>query len=90
MGNDGGVPEQVSAALGKSELRFRTLVGAVSAITWSCPSSGLHVEPQPEWMAFTGQSAEEMLGDGWNKVVHPEDREAALLKWLEAVAWRAL
>ena len=86
MANDGGVSEQVAAALSKSELRFRTLVGAVSAITWSCPSSGLHVEPQPEWMAFTGQSAEEMLGDGWNKVVHPEDCEAAMLKWREAVA----
>ncbi len=86
MTKDYPVPEQVEAALRKSELRFRTLVGAVSAITWSCPSSGLHVEPQPEWMAFTGQSAEEMLGDGWNSAVHPEDRAAALLKWREAVA----
>jgi len=59
-------------ALRKSELRFRTLVGAVSAVTWSCPSSGLHIEPQPEWMAFTGQTAEEMLGDGWTKAVHPK------------------
>ncbi len=89
MGNDGGIPEQVAVALSKSELRFSTLVGAVSAITWSCPSSGLHVEPQPEWMAFTGQSAEEMLGDGWTKAVHPEDRETALLRWREAVVGAA-
>ena len=86
MANDGGVQEQVAAALSKSELRFRTLVGAVSAITWSCPSSGLHVEPQPEWMAFTGQSAEEMLGDGWTNAVHPDDRARAASEWREAVA----
>jgi PAS domain S-box-containing protein len=73
-------------ALRKSELRFRTLVGAVSAVTWSCPSSGLHIEPQPEWMAFTGQTAEEMLGDGWTKAVHPEDLDAAAQSWRAAVA----
>jgi PAS domain S-box-containing protein len=86
MADDVGMHEPVEAALRKSELRLRTLVGAVSAITWSCPSSGLHVEPQPEWMAFTGQTAEEMLGDGWNSAVHPEDRAAALSEWREAVA----
>src|SRR5271157_6029513 len=86
MANAFGMHEQVEAALRKSELRFRTLVGAVSAITWSCPSSGLHVEPQPEWMAFTGQTAEEMLGDGWNRALHPEDRAAASSQWREAVA----
>ena len=86
MANAVGIHEPVEAALRKSELRFRTLVGAVSAISWSCPSSGLHVEQQPEWMAFTGQTAEEMLGDGWNSAVHPDDRAAALLAWREAVA----
>ncbi len=90
MANVGGVPEQVAVALSKSELRFRTLVGAVSAITWSCPPSGLHVEPQPEWMAFTGQSAEEMLGDGWTKAVHPDDRARAASEWREALAHAAL
>jgi len=81
MAKDYPVPEQVEAALRKSELRFRTLVGAVSAITWSCPSSGLHVEPQPEWMAFTGQTAEETLGDGWTRAVHPQDRDQAAAAW---------
>jgi len=86
MANEVWIHEQVEAALRKSELRFRALVGAVSAITWSCPSSGLHVEPQPEWMAFTGQTAEEMLGDGWTKAVHPDDRDTAAAAWREAVA----
>jgi PAS domain S-box-containing protein len=86
MSKEVPIQKQVEAALRKSELRFRTLVRAVSAITWSCPSSGLHVEPQPEWMAFTGQTAEEMLGDGWNRAVHPEDRAATASAWQQAVA----
>jgi PAS domain S-box-containing protein len=76
------------AVLSKSELRYRTLVEGASVVTWSCPPSGLHVEPQPDWMAFTGQTAEEMLGSGWTKAVHPDDLAVAAANWNEAVATR--
>lgn len=66
--------------------RYRTLVEATSAVVWACPPSGLHVEPQPSWMAFTGQTATEMLGAGWVQAVHPEDRDDAARRWTEAVA----
>ncbi|MCQ4188315.1 PAS domain S-box protein [Methylocystis suflitae] len=78
--------KRVEKALRDSELRYRSLVEAASAITWSCPPSGLHEQPQQEWMAFTGQTAEEMLGDGWTKVVHPDDLEAVAAQWRAAVA----
>ena len=73
-------------ALRRSERRYRTLIDATRAVTWSCPSSGLHIEPQPEWMAFTGQGAEEMLGAGWTQAVHPEDMAVAAERWAAAVA----
>jgi len=82
--------KEAEAALRESELRYRTLVEAASAVAWRCPPSGLHVEPQPEWMAFTGQTAEEMLGDGWSKAIHPDDLAEAASKWREAVARGAL
>ena len=34
----------------------------------------------PQWLAFTGCSAEQALGDGWSRGVHPED----LGGWLDA------
>ncbi len=37
---------------------------------------GASVAPQPAWMAFTGQSDEEMLGAGWTQAVHPDDRRS--------------
>jgi PAS domain S-box-containing protein len=37
-------------------------------------------------MAYTGQTAEEMLGGGWIKAVHPEDLAAIATKWQDAVA----
>ena len=73
-------------AIRRTEDRYRTLVEATSAVTWSCPPSGLHVKPQPSWMAFTGQTAQEMLGTGWTKTVHPDDIAAASQRWNDAVA----
>lgn len=73
-------------ALRRSERRYRTLIEATSAVTWACPPSGLQVEPQPDWMAFTGQSVEDMLGVGWTDAVHPQDRATATQRWTDAVA----
>ena len=74
------------AALQTSEQRYRTLIDATSAVTWSCAPSGLLVEPQPQWMAFTGQSVAEMLGGGHVAAYHPDDAENALARWADAVA----
>jgi PAS domain S-box-containing protein len=68
-----------------SEERYRTLVETVSVVTWVCPPSGLQDEPQPLWMAFTGQTAAEMLGAGWTRAVHPDDAAAAAARWQAAV-----
>lgn len=70
----------------ENELRYRTLINATSVVTWTCPPSGLHIKPQPQWMAFTGQSETEMLDDGWTRAVHPDDLAAATNRWITAVA----
>lgn len=72
-------------ALRESEQRYRTLISATDAVTWSCPPNGLHEKPQPQWMAFTGQSAEEMLGSGWTEATHPDDRPGVAELWQQSV-----
>ena len=39
-----------------------------------------------EWTALTGQSVDQMAGDGWMNVVHPDDAERARSAWQTAVA----
>ncbi len=73
------------ADLRASELRYRTLLDATSAVTWTSPPDGRHVEPQPSWMAFTGQTAGEMLGDGWMQAIHPDDAADAGARWRQAM-----
>lgn len=85
VGRDITAKREALANLQASEERYRTLVETTSVVTWFCPSTGLNVAPQPVWMAFTGQTAEEMLGTGWTKAVHPDDVAAAAERWQSAV-----
>ncbi|MCU0634282.1 MAG: HAMP domain-containing histidine kinase [Gemmatimonadaceae bacterium] len=70
--------------------RYRALVEASSHVIWRCPADGHHVESQPQWEAFTGQTFEELRGDGWVRVLHPDDRAAIFEQWSRALAERAL
>lgn len=85
VGRDISTLKQFEADRRQSEERYRALVEATSVVTWHCPPSGLHVAPQPSWMAFTGQTADEMLSAGWTKAVHPEDVANAAMLWSTAV-----
>lgn len=80
--------QRYEVALRASEHRYRTLLDASCAVTWSCPPDGRHDEPQLAWMAFTGQTAGEMLGEGWLKAVHPDDTARVVVQWRVATAER--
>jgi PAS domain S-box-containing protein len=46
--------------------------------------------PQPEWSAFTGQTAEQFTGMGWLNAVHPDDVDITRISWDEAVTDRTI
>jgi PAS domain S-box-containing protein len=50
--------------LRRSEQRYRSLVGATTAIVWDTPASGEFETEQPGWGAFTGQSFDQLKGWG--------------------------
>ncbi len=39
-----------------------------------------------QWYAYTGQTPEQALGDGWADVVHPEDVQHVKRTWAESIA----
>jgi PAS domain S-box-containing protein len=74
------------AALRLSEQRFRAAVDAIEGILWTNDAEGRMVGDQPGWARLTGQGPAEYGGHGWADAVHPDDREASVLSWTEAVA----
>jgi PAS domain S-box-containing protein len=77
------------AAVRESEARYRTLIHALSQIVWRTSADGKITEPLPTWQAFTGQSPDEILGNGWTRAIHPEDAPGIHAQWRHCIATRA-
>ena len=71
------------------EARFRALARIAEDGVWTTDAQGKFVGETPQWAVFTGQSLEQMRGDGWIAAVHADDRERVLETWLQAVRGRA-
>ncbi len=80
------VPTGFHDALCRSEMRYRSLVAAVSQVVWITDPAGQIVEPCPLWEAFTGQSFAAYRGHGWRAAIHEVDLAAAQQAWQEAAA----
>ncbi|HEV7439982.1 MAG TPA: PAS domain S-box protein [Methylobacterium sp.] len=60
---------------------FRRFADFVPLMMWRADQSGQVVHHNECWLEFTGRSAEEEIGDGWRRGLHPDDfeRHAALV-----------
>lgn len=77
--------KRAEQALRESEARFRAVVESTSQASWEANAEGQVVVDSPAWRAYTGQTVDEWLGQGWIDAVHPDDREAILRQWHDAV-----
>jgi PAS domain S-box-containing protein len=67
---------RTQGALRESEERFRLMADSAPVLIWLAePDRGCTWVNQ-QWLAFTGRSLEEELGDGWTNGIHPDDRAA--------------
>jgi PAS domain S-box-containing protein len=76
---------QRTSALRASEARFRSLSAASPIGIFQTDPEGRAVYLNARWAEITGLAIEDALGDGWEVVVHPEDRDAVLGSWRAAV-----
>lgn len=65
-----------------SEERFRSLSAASPIGVFQTDAEGRCVYTNARWQEITGLALEESLGDGWNRAVHPEDRDGVRAEWL--------
>jgi formate hydrogenlyase transcriptional activator len=64
----------------------RAILDAIPAIAWSKLPDGSNEFVNQRWQDYTGISAEQARGQGWQAAVHPEDLPKLRDKWAEIVA----
>src|SRR5690348_10506834 len=54
--------------------RYRAVVMASAQVILTASSGGMVEEDVLEWRTYTGQTFEEMRGQGWTNALHPDER----------------
>lgn len=85
IGQDVTEAKRVQQALTESEERLRTLTEGIPQLVWRSGEEGHWTWSSPQWQAFTGQTLDASLDLGWLDALHPDDRDAAMRAWREAV-----
>jgi PAS domain S-box-containing protein len=65
--------------------RIATFAEALPALVFVTDCTGRNVYTNERFQAYAGVAAEALLGDGWLRVLHPDDRARAEAAWRQAV-----
>ncbi len=81
--------KRAEEALRQSELFHRQILESIPGMVFTTKPDGYCDYQSQQWVEFTGVPMSEHLGDGWNELLHPDDRLRAYNAWREAVEERA-
>jgi len=75
-----------TSELRRSERELRDVINTIPAIVWSALPDGSNNYVNGRFTEYSGMSAEQMAGSGWQALIHPDDLERHAGKWMEAIA----
>src|SRR5580704_6277488 len=75
-----------TSELRRSERELRDVLDSIPAVVWSTLPDGSNTYVNKRFVEYSGSSAEQTAGSGWQVLIHPDDLERHASKWLEAVA----
>jgi PAS domain S-box-containing protein len=78
--------KRAEEAVRQSEKQLRDLVEAMPAMAFVSRPDGTNEFVSRGWIEFSGLSAEQTSGSGWEAPLHPDDREQHLAKWRASLA----
>jgi PAS domain S-box-containing protein len=71
--------------LRESELNLRQLTETIPEMLWSATPDGAIDYCNAHLLDYTGFPAEEVMGSGWTKALHPDDVEQTAREWMSCV-----
>jgi PAS domain S-box-containing protein len=74
----------------ESELQLRQMMEAFPEMLWSATAEGAIDYCNGRLLAYTGFSAEEVMGGGWTKLLHPDDVTQTARVWASCIATGSL
>lgn len=77
---------QTEETLRASEEHYRSLVDLHPQVPWTADATGNVLEVGPRWTELTGLSAQEALGNGWAKAIHPDDAAMVQREWQHCIS----
>ena len=75
----------VSDALRATGEELRWTVELSAPIPWTADSKGFITSFSDQWLALTGLTHDEAMGEGWAQVPHPDDRPHMTTAWLHSL-----
>lgn len=83
IGTSTNVDEQKKSeeALKESETRFRQLADVMPQQVWTANDKGELDYVNLITINYFGKTEQEIIGDGWQAVIHPDDLESVLTTW---------
>ncbi len=67
------------------ELYFHTMAEAVPEIIWTADPNGMDDFFNQWCFDYTGLTLEQLRGDSWHAIIHPDDVDGCLAKWSSAL-----
>ena len=77
--------KRAEQAVRRSEKQLRDLIETIPVMAFVTQADGTNEFVSGQWIEFSGLSAEQSSGGGWEVTLHPDDREQHLEKW--RVSW---
>jgi PAS domain S-box-containing protein len=84
--NAAAIRERATHDLRASEERFRTLAGSLPHIVFESDADGAVIFLSDEYSDYTGLPADSGYGDGWMRLIHPDDVALTKAKFAGAIA----
>ncbi len=77
--------KQIEKQISESEEKFRLLASSMAQQIWTGAADGNLTYFNKSVYEFSGLTFEQLQNNGWLQIVHPDDREENLQKWIHAV-----